>query len=126
MLASGRRSIVFLLLGPALGVGSAALIDLAAGRRVVFEEGAILAFFFAFVVSIVTGPIDGYLARFLRQPLRAPLSAAVGGTTAAFLVVGLLGWSVPSQGLTPIALSGAVCMGLCSLLSGPARDDLLR
>ncbi|HZE56104.1 MAG TPA: hypothetical protein VE111_22855 [Bradyrhizobium sp.] len=115
---------MFSLLGPALGIASAALIDLLAGKRLEFDEGTILAFMFSLGVSIVTGPVDGYLAHFIPQLLRAPLSAVVGAATAAFLLLGITRQAIPHQALMNIALSGAVCMGLCSLLSGPSRDEL--
>lgn len=114
---------MFSLLGPAFGIASAALIDLIAGRRLVFEEGTILAFMFSLVVSITTGPVDGYLAHVIPQPLRAPLSAVVGAATTAFLLVWIARWPIQPQTSMPIVLAGAVCMGLCSLLSGPSRDE---
>ena len=79
---------MFSLLGPALGVASAALIDIIAGKRLVFEEGAILAFMFSLGVSIVTGPVDGYLAHTIPQQLRAPLSAVVGAELRLFSYFG--------------------------------------
>jgi hypothetical protein len=127
MFASLRRFLVFSLLGPALGIASAALMDLIAGRHVAFEEGAFLACMFSLAVSAVTGPVDGYLAHVIPQPLRAPLSAVVGAATAAFLLLWIMGGRpIPSETLTKIALFGAVCMGACSLLSGPSRESHLR
>lgn len=114
---------MFSLLGPALGIASAVLIDLVAGRGIRFEEGMILAFMFSLVVSIVTGPVDGYLAHFFPLPLRATLSAIVGSATVVLLLFSITRQSIPLQALMPIVLSGAVCMGLCSLLSGPSRDE---
>jgi hypothetical protein len=118
-----RRTLVFSLLGPAFGIASAVLIDLVAGRGIRFEEGMILAFMFSLVVSIVTGPVDGYLAHFTSLPLRAPLSAIVGAASVALLLLSITRQSIPPQTLTSVVLSGAVCMGLCSLLSGPSRDE---
>jgi hypothetical protein len=125
MFASTRRFLVFSLLGPALGIALALLMDLMAGRGIVFEEGAFLTFMFSLGVSIVTGPVDGYLAHVIPQPLRAPLSAVVGATTATFLVLWVMGGRpIPPETLMKIAVFGAMCMGLCSLLSGPSRDEL--
>ena len=122
-LVSMRRTLVFSVLGPALGIASAVLIDLAAGRGIGFEEGMIWAFMFSLVVSIVTGPVDGYLAHFIPLQFRAPLSAIVGAATVALLLLSITRQSIPPQTLTPVVLSGAVCMGMCSLLSGPSRDE---
>lgn len=108
---------MFSLLGPALCVASAVLIELAAGR--IPEEGVVWAFMFSLVVSIVTGPIDGYLAQFIPLQLRAPLSATVGAVTVAFLLFSITRGQFMSGSLV---LSGAMCMGVCSLLSGPFRE----
>ncbi|MGE6057288.1 hypothetical protein ACQJ2V_28065, partial [Klebsiella variicola subsp. variicola] len=78
---------MFSVLGPALCVASAVLIELAAGR--VPEEGVVYAFLFSLIVSIITGPIDGYLAHFIPLQLRAPLSAIVGAATVWFLLFSL-------------------------------------
>jgi hypothetical protein len=92
-----------------------------AGNTLEVDEGRVLAFLFSLGVAIATGPVDGYLAHVLSQPLRASLSAMVGAAAAAFLVVGL---TKQLQPLINVALAAAVCMGLCSLLSGPSRDML--
>lgn len=127
MFASLRRFLVFSLLGPTLGIASALLVDMIAGRRIAFEEGAFLACMFSLAVSTVTGPVDGYLAHVIPQPLRAPLSAAVGAATAAFLMLWIMGGRpIPSETLTKVALFGAACMGVCSLLSGSSRASRLR
>lgn len=114
---------MFSLVGPALCVALAVLIELAAGE--IPEEGIIWAFMFALIVSVVTGPVDGYLAHFIPFQLRAPLSAIVGAATSAFLLFSIT--SLTGQPMTArvrtIVLSGAVCMGVCSLLSGPSRDE---
>lgn len=121
-LDSMRRTLVFALLGPTLYVALAVLIDLTAGR--VPEEDIFWAFMFSLVVSIVIGPIDGYLAHFFPLQLRAPLSATAGAVTVAFLLFSITkGQFMSAPVWTPIVLSGAVCMGLCSLLSGPFRDE---
>lgn len=117
MLNSIWRLLAFSVFGPAFGVASAVVIDLIAGRPFEIGEGTVLAFMFALGVSIVTGPIDGYFAHFFSQPLRASLSAVVGAASAALLVIGLTKQAIPPQSLLNVAVSGAVCMGLCSLLS---------
>ncbi|WP_298258843.1 hypothetical protein [Bradyrhizobium sp.] len=108
---------MFSVFGPALGIASAAVIDLIAGRPFEIGDGTVLAFMFSLGVSIVIGPLDGYFAHFFSQPLRASLSAVVGAATAAFLVIGLTKQAIAPQSLLNVAVSGAVCMGLCSLLS---------
>ena len=79
-----KRALVFLLLGPILGICGAILADVAAGRAINgdFGEGAVMAYFFSLVVSAATGPIDGYLARIVPIYLRVPLTAIVGATIA--------------------------------------------
>jgi hypothetical protein len=121
MLVSIRRLLVFSLLGPVMGVAAAIIYDLIAGRTLEVDEGRVLAFLFSLGVATATGPVDGYLAHVLSQPLRASLSGVVGATTAAFL--GYILTHQP-QPLTNLAIAAAVCMGVCSLLSGPSRDIL--
>jgi hypothetical protein len=100
-----------------LGVASGLIGNLLLGIPVEFDEGTVIAFAFSLGVSIVTGPTDGYLAHFFSQPLRAFLTALVGAVAAAFLVFGLTRGAVAPQSLMNVALAGAACMGLCSLIS---------
>jgi hypothetical protein len=121
-----KRAFVFLLLGPTLVALTPSLIIVAEGGRVgggFVEYVAMLLFLFTLVVSAITGPIDGYLAHALPLPLRAPLAAITGATIAVGLVLALFTmmlphWTMPPQWLlTPFAIGGAFCMGVCSVLS---------
>ena len=49
--------------------------------------------------------------------LRAFLTALVGAAAAAFLVFGLTRGAVAPQSLMNVALAGAACMGLYSMIS---------
>jgi hypothetical protein len=111
------RLLVFSILGPVLGVVSGLVGNLILGIPVEIDEGTFIAFAFTLGGSIVTGPTDGYLAHFFSQPLRAFLTALFGAVAAAFLVFGLTRGAVTPQSLMNVALAGAACMGLCSLIS---------
>ena len=119
-----RRTLVFLVLGPILGVLGGMLDDGFAGRGFYreFGEGAVMAMVFGSIVAIVTGPIDGYFAHALPLPVRMPLTAAVGATMAVGLILALTGKMLPEDVLTRLAIIGAVGMGVCSLLSHDYRD----
>jgi hypothetical protein len=86
-----------------------------------FGEGAMIAFIFGVVVSAVAGPVDGYFAHVLPIPLRVPLTAIVGATIAVGLFLYLVGKGMSLQFPTPIAIIGALSMGMCSLLSHDYR-----
>jgi hypothetical protein len=117
-----KRTLVFLLLGPVLGVFGAILNDVVAGRWVrEFGEGGVMALAFSLIVSVVTGPVDGYFAHALPVPVRVPLTAVVGATMAVGLILALSGKMLPRDVLMPFAVIGALCMGTCSLLSHDYR-----
>lgn len=111
-----KRGFIFLLLGPA----SVFLVFLV---PVVIHAGlrsldlplyiAMTLFFLTFIVAAITAPVDGYLARALPIPLRMPIAAIVGGTVGAGEALLLS----PHWFLQPFAIGGAICMGMCSLLS---------
>ena len=123
MLISLKRTYVFLLLGPILGVFGTWLFEGIAGRGFngEFGEGAVIAFVFSVVVSAITGPVDGYFAHVLPIPLRVPLTAIVGATIAVGLFLYLVGKMMPLQFPTHIAIIGALSMGMCSVLSHDYR-----
>lgn len=134
-----KRILVFLLLGPALVV-TAWLIYVPAGKGPgdgFVALAAMALFTFALFVASFAVLVDGYLADTLPIYLRAPLIAIVGAAIAGGLFLGTVGWMFPgwitllSAGLipgtvgwtlpfrlsAPFAISGALCMGACSLLS---------
>jgi hypothetical protein len=119
-----RRPLVFALFGPASVVFTVFAID-GGGCRLdgIAAFIAMLLFLFTQSVSAIAGPIDGYLARTLPLELRAPLTAITGATVAVGLVLALNwmifphGGMLPQEILKPFAIGGALCMGVCSLLS---------
>jgi hypothetical protein len=116
---SMKRAPIFLLLGPALIV-AAWLVWAAADKvpeRGLVAPVAILLFTFSTFVAAIAGLIDGYLARAFPAYLRASLTAIAGATIAVGPVLILDGASSPQWILMPFAIGGAVCMGICSLLS---------
>lgn len=120
-----KRAFVFLLAGPTLVV-AVWLLFFAASRGVgrgLPATDAMILFVFSFLVSAIIGPIDGYLARVLQTPLRAPLIAIAGAAIAVGVLYVLAGMISPRWVLLPLwilppfAIGGAICMGVCSLLS---------
>jgi len=120
-----KRAIVFLLLGPALAV-TTLLIYFAQGGGSSWNGAAIIGMsllLFTLIVSVITGPVDGYLARVLPLTLRAALTAIVGAVISVSLSIAFdrmmfSHWAMPSQcELMVFAIGGALCMGVCSLLS---------
>ena len=125
-----KRTLVFLLVGPTLVVFcTAAFMFLPLSMAAIFTAAwvnrslgdiaqilAIMLFLFTFLVAALTGPIDGCLARFLPILWRAPLIAIAGGIIAFGLLLVVFGDRIPDIPIT-IAIAGAFCMGVCSLLS---------
>ena len=121
-----KRAVVFLVLGPASVAFTFLLMCVTAGgaKPCDFEQLCAAALFlFTLPVSAITGPIDSYLARALPLALRAPLTAIAGAAAAVGLLLALNrmmfphGTTLPLEILMPFAIGGAVCMGVCSLLS---------
>ena len=112
-----KRMLVFLLLGPILGV--LAVLPYAVAR-IGFSDWLIiisgLVFLFGLVVSAVTGVIDTALVQIIPISLRAPCIAIVGATIAVGAIL-LEGGVVPQLALVVAAVTGALAMGACSLLS---------
>jgi ABC-type multidrug transport system permease subunit len=107
-MTSMKRALVFLVLGPA-GVAFIGCAFLPSGLI------AIVLFLFTLAVSVFGASVDA-LARDLPISVKAPLAAIVGAMAASGLAGALLGKIVP-QAVTPLALGGALCMCVCSLLS---------
>ncbi|MBR1147814.1 hypothetical protein [Bradyrhizobium sp. AUGA SZCCT0431] len=114
---SPRRALVFLLLGPILGVLVALSPDVASGG---LNAWLVLigkqVFVIGLLVSAITGLVDGILSRTLSISLRAPLIALVGAVAAVGLPAALLG-PLPQEMSMWLAIGGAFCMGVCSVLS---------
>jgi hypothetical protein len=136
--ASMKRALVFLVIGPTLVSTVAALAIAQVDGALSLDDARLVAialFFFTLPVAAAAGSLDAYLARAFAIPLRAPLIAAAGAVIASGFVFFLLSSLVPSPNfLTWVAIGGATCMGLCSLLAneygwhGPAvqANSLLR
>ena len=115
-----RRTLVFGLLGPLLGV-----FELLAFEAVLGGLGYLLSvimgvvFVFGLLASIVTGIIDGRLSRILPVAWRAPL-APLAALSGALLAIGppaaLLG-PMPLDSSIAVGVVGALNMAMCSLLS---------
>ncbi|MEH2506084.1 ABC-type Fe3+-siderophore transport system permease subunit [Bradyrhizobium sp. AZCC 1578] len=118
-----QRALVFVLLGPALGVLIAFSVVAIAIRGYAADLfGVSIAFLFSLVVCAITGIVDGVLAWAAPISLRAPLTAIVGAAVAVGLVLFLaaqLGGQMtpPLHTLIPIAVIGALNTGACSLLT---------
>ena len=116
-----KRVLIFLLLGPIMVVTAWLIFIAAIDWSVDFVATAL--FVFTFFVAAITRPIDGYLARALPIYLRAPLTAVAGATIAigiplilvSILLSHLL--MLPQWTMVTLAIGGALCMGVCSLLS---------
>jgi hypothetical protein len=110
---SPRRALVFVLLGPVLGVLVAFSL---VGQGYRDPYGVPIVFFFSLFVCPIAGTVDGVLAYVVPISLRAPLTATVGAAIAAGLSVYLFGGRLLHTQL-PVAIVGALAMGACSLLS---------
>jgi len=125
MLISLKRTYVFLLLGPLLGVFGAMLNEAVVKGRAInwdIHEGTVMAFIFFLVVSVFTRPVDGYFAHVLPVLVRAPLTAIAGAMMAVGLGLALVGKTLPQNTAMSIAIIGASCMGVCSLFSHGDRS----
>ena len=114
-----KRLLVFLLLGPILGVVAALSPDVLHGgfNHLHLLIGAVV-FLFGLVVSAVGGIVDDVLSRAISISLRAPLTALTGATMAVFVPAALFfGQMPPPWILKPFAITGALCAGVCSLLA---------
>jgi hypothetical protein len=117
-----KRAAVFILLGPLLGLCGAFLVEVVAGRMLCLScnvEGAALAIFFSFWVSLRTCPEDWVLSRLTPTIVRVPLIAISGSAIAVALMISLVGnrKPVPISDLQIVIIIAAICMGLCSWLS---------
>ena len=121
-----KRTLVFLLLGPAL-VSLGVLMFVASIERI--DSGFVAfcvmtSFLITMPVSVITGLMDGYLARGLPTLLRAPLTGTIGmaiavGAVLAFFTAAFSP-TVPPEVMNGALLAGVFLllpMGLCSLLS---------
>lgn len=126
-----RRALVFVLVGPVFGVLVALSLKAVAdgGYPTDVGIGIVIVFFFGLVVFPIAGAVDGVLAYVVLISLRAPLTAIVGAAVAVglslFLWVQFGNKMVPPSlySQIPIAVIGALCTGVCSLLSHNRRSQ---
>ena len=121
-----KRAFVFLLLAPV----SVATIWTIYGTmdqvpRGVVELLAFCLFVFTFLVAALAALADSLLARTLPALVRAPLVAAVGAAIPVSAWLAVEGCMLPPSLLTPLGIGGALCMGICSLLSNDGRRQRL-
>jgi hypothetical protein len=135
-----RRAVVFLVVAPIFVFVVVFFLGAAAGgKNPAFAAFTAVALtFVTLLAAAVACSLDAYLARALAIPLRAPLVAAVGAVIASGLTSGLMyvvfNQLLPQEPLAYVAIGGAACMGICSLLAneygwqGPAvqANSLLR
>ncbi|NOJ42486.1 hypothetical protein [Bradyrhizobium australiense] len=118
-----QSALVFMLLGPVLGVLAAlSVVTVMIGGYHVDSYGIPIAFFFSLIVCAITAPVDGVLAYAVPISMRAPLTMIVGAAVAVGLCLFLgilLGSKMmpPLHMLIPIAVIGALNTGTCSLLA---------
>ena len=116
------RPVVFLLLGPSLGLFGSVLAErMIKGSWVCLScnlEPPVLAILFYFCVSLVSFPVDAALSRFTPALVRVPLTALCGAVIAASLLMWLGGgkYISPAQ-MHPVPMIAAITMGMCALLS---------
>jgi hypothetical protein len=125
-----KRTLIFLFFGPTTLVIVATCLMFCvaavgcsrcfagAGMVLMFilVRGIALAFLLGLALSAVAGLIDGFLAQAVPLRLRASLIAIFGAAIAVVLAFAQIG-PLPQPILMPLAISGALCMGACSLLS---------
>ena len=116
-----RRTLVFGLLGPLLGI-----FELLSYEAVFGGFGQLLpiimgvVFVFGLLACAVTGIMDGILSRTLPISLRAPLAALLGAMLAIGPIAALLG-PMPLEASMAVGAVGALNMAVCSLLSHDYR-----
>ncbi|HKU05199.1 MAG TPA: hypothetical protein VJR30_03950 [Bradyrhizobium sp.] len=118
-----KRALVFLVAAPISVFVATFFLGAAAGGKspgfipVVATAMAIVTL----SVAMLAGTLDAFLVRALAITLRAPLVAAVGAIIASGLTSGLVyvvfNHLLPQEPLAYVAIGGATCMGLCSLLA---------
>jgi hypothetical protein len=123
MSPSLRRALVFLLLGPMLGVFAVLLSEAVYGGMGSFL-GLImgLAFVLGLQVAAVAALADGLLSRSLPIALRAPLTAVTGAMTGIGMLNAMFG-PLPQDMFLPIGGGAAFCAAVCSLLSHDWRGS---
>lgn len=117
-----KRAFVFLVLGPVTVALAGLFVTAALGAPgAAAHLVAMVLFFLTLPVGAIVGTIDGCLSEVIPVGARAPVTAVMGAVTAWTLVYALIHWLTPGLSLLPVAVGGAVSMGLCSLLAHEYR-----
>ena len=118
-----KRVLAFFVFGPALAAVTALVMAQADGQQQydIDKILAVAAFFLTLPVSAIIVCVDAVLHD-VPIPLRATLTATVGAVVSFGLAFILFGWSSPPRYLfTLLAIGGATCMGVCSLVANDWR-----
>jgi len=112
-----KRLVVFLIVGPILGVCGVLLTSAILGNKPNFTDPdeLKLGLFACFLFSAPSGMFDGALTYVARPTLRVPLTAMSGTAAVAAILVFIAG--SPLAQLPVAMLVVAICMGICSWLS---------
>jgi hypothetical protein len=74
-----KRLLVFIILGPLVGVLVVSLIEIALGRPIYPDlEGIVMVLFFGLMVSLGAMLLDAFLSRFLTIIFRAQVAVVAG------------------------------------------------
>lgn len=119
-----KRTLVFLLLGPALVV-LATWVAFGMPHGAFVINIAVLLFLLTLPLSGFAGLMDGLLARAFPILVRVPLTA-VAGAMAVLVPLGALLGPMPQGMLTPFVIGGALCAGVCSLFAHDYRGQETR
>ena len=113
-----KRAFMFLLLGPA-SIVTTWLIYVTAkqGPWGIAAPVATILFIFVFFVAAIAALFDQFLARALPAFVRASLTAIVGAAIPVSVILAVSGCMLPEPLVMPFAIGGALCTGVCSLLS---------
>lgn len=120
-----KRTLVFLLLGPALVSFGVSMLVASEAIDIGFAAACVMAsFLLTMPVSLITGLIDGHLARGLPPFARVPLTGIIGMAIAVGVLLSFFMMAF-SQTVPPEIMNVALCaglflllpMGVCSLLA---------
>ena len=118
-----KRTLIFVVVAPVSVFVVVFCLGVAGGGKspgFIPVIAAVLALL-TIAVAALAGALDAYLARAFAIPLRAPLIATVGAIIASGLASGLsymlFDCLPPPELLAYVAIGGAACMGMCSLLA---------
>jgi hypothetical protein len=113
-----RRAFMFLLVAP-ISVATIwtiyATVNHAPNGFVELVAFGLLVF--TLLVATLAALADSLMASTLPALVRAPLTGLVGAAIPASVILAYDGCLLPPSLVTPFGIGGALCMGICSLLS---------